>query len=204
MVARERGETRLKHIAGNQLPADDELSGKFAWLEDGIDLDRDLRDAFLRLQITLGDMSRASILLVQDPAILTDNTKAIAGLNGAYIMMPSVLTKNSGVCLKIKDAVKTRRRVFLTDAFRTEHPAITAVVAQKACATWKLIDSIDGFAAAKNVAMRGNCSASVVAFIGSEEGHVYESVTHCYGLVELINFLFCVDSAKSALSIFRG
>ena len=136
---------------------------------------------------------------------MTDNTKAIAGLNGAYIMMRSVLTKNSGVCLKIKDAVKTRRKVFLTDAFRTEHPAITAVVAQKACATWKLIDSIDGFAAAKNVAMRGNCSASVVAFIGSEEGHVYyESVTHCYGLVELINFLFCVDSAKSALSIFRG
>ena len=110
MVARERGETRLTHIAGNQLPADDELSGKFAWLEDGIDLDRDLRGAFLRLQITLGDMCRASILLVQDPAILTDNTKAIAGLNGAYIMMPSVLTKNSGVCLKIKDAVKTRRK----------------------------------------------------------------------------------------------
>ena len=63
MVARERGETRLTHIAGNQLPADDELSGKFAWLEDGIDLDRDLRGAFLRLQITLGDMGRASILV---------------------------------------------------------------------------------------------------------------------------------------------
>ena len=78
------------------------------------------------------------------------------------------------------------------------------VVAQKACATWKLIDSIDGFAAAKNAAMRSNSSASVVAFIGSEEGHVYASVTHCYGIVELINFLFCVDSAKSALSIFRG
>ena len=66
------------------------------------------------------------------------------------------------------------------------------------------IDSIDGFAAAKNVAMRSNSSASVVAFIGSEESHVYEGVTHCYGLMELINFLFCVDSAKSALSIFRG
>ena len=205
MLARERGEARLKRLAGNHYPAEDELHGTFVWIEDGVVQTRTFRDALVRLNLsTTDEKGRANIFVVADAANVGDELKLHAGLNGAHVMMPSVLTDARGVSLKFKDATKTKRKIFMTEAFVAENYDFAKSIQQKFGQNWKALETIDAFALAKQSASKSNASASVIALIGSGEGDIFKTVRHCFAATEVIGFLSIVDHEQSALSIFIG
>jgi len=205
MLARERGEARTKRLATNRYPSEDELASKFVLIRDDVSQTRPLRDALVRLSASLTeDKGKATVFVVADAANLSDDFKLHAGLNGAYVMMPSVLTDGRGVCLKFKDATKTKRKIFMTEAFKLENEAAAKSIEDKVGPTWKALTTIDEFALAKQTATKNNASASVIACIGSGEGHIFATVKHCFKVGDLISFLSVVDHEQSALSIFVG
>ena len=135
----------LKHkvmLTGGKLPLQSDLRGHHAYLEDNTWA----TFAGSWLMHLVSEPSRASVFVVRDPG--SDNPRSVlawaAMLMGAYVISPAVLQGLPGGCsIKYMSALSTRRRVFVSEAFRQHHRRIHLTL--EACATaydrceWELL-----------------------------------------------------------------
>jgi hypothetical protein len=203
MVTRERAEARTKRVCARELPTEEELSNLRVWIADGLQARR-LDDAVGDLQLTRSAAEDAQILVVPDPADITNELVLAAAVNGAWIMTADMLTQRTGVCLKVKDALRVKRKIFMTAPFKADNPSIAALVEAKSGHTWKLLDTITDFATQKHIATKAKNSSSVMSFLTDIEKPVFTGVQHCFNLNEMLCFLFQLDTEKSSQGIFTG
>jgi hypothetical protein len=201
MVARENAETKLQRVVARNMPSDAQLDGLHVWVAD------DLRSvAFEAAAQHLGwtfvqEAKDARVFVVENPAGLSDETTLIVAMNAGWVMVPDNVVRRSGVFIKFQDALQTRRKVFMTDSFKTEHPSISAFLEFKAQGTnsWTFIEDIAAFAALKATAARQKSSATVIALIGDGEGAVFTNVGHCFTFATFVQFACRIDKESSTL-----
>ena len=87
----------------------------------------------------------------------------------------------------------------VTDTFRTELPAISKILDDRLAerTSWKTIDSLEDFAAAKTKAVASNASASVVALHSEAEAHIFANAPHCFTLKTFLKFITKMDSEST-------
>jgi hypothetical protein len=133
----------------------------------------------------------AGVFVVQNPAELDDEMALAAALSGGWVMAPDTLVRRSGICLKLKSGLSVRRKVLVTDAFKTARPSIAALVEAMVADSkvWKVIADIDAFATVKATAARTKCPETVIALIGGEEAGVFAGVDHCFDFQTFLSFV---------------
>ncbi len=201
MVARENAETKLQRVVARNMPADAQLDGLRALVAD------DLRsvafdDAAMHLGWTFVQEAKdARVFVVENPVGLSDETTLTVAMNAGWVMVPDNVVRRSGVCLKFHDALHTRRKVFMTDSFKTDHPSISAFLEFKVQGTnsWSFIEDIGAFAVLKATATRQKSPATVIALIGDDEGAVFTNVAHCFTLAAFVQFACRIDKESSTL-----
>ncbi len=126
MVARENAETKVQRVVARNMPADAQLDGLRVLVAD------DLRsvafdDAAMHLGWTFVQEAKdARVFVVENSAELSDETTLTVAMNAGWVMVPDNVVRRSGVFIKFQDALQTRRKVFMTDSFKTDHPSISA------------------------------------------------------------------------------
>jgi hypothetical protein len=134
----------LKHkvmLTGGKLPLQSDFRGHHAYLEDNTWA----TFACPWLMHLASEPSRASVFVVRDPGSANPGSVLAwaAMLMGAYVISPAVLQGLPGGCsVKYISALNTRRRVFVSEAFRQRHRRIHLTL--EACAThdrceWELL-----------------------------------------------------------------
>jgi hypothetical protein len=201
MVARENAETKLQRVVARNMPSDAQLDGLCAWVAD------DLRSVKVdNVAMHLGwtfvqEAKDARVFVVENPAELSDETTFTVAMNAGWVMAPDNLVRRSGVFLKFHDVLRTRRKVFMTDSFKTDHPSISAFLEFKvqSATAWSFIKDIDAFAVAKATATRNKTAATVIALMGDDEGAVFTNVANCYNFAQFVQFVSRIDKESSTL-----
>jgi hypothetical protein len=201
MVAREKAEVKMQRVVARKVPTDEQLTGLHVLVDDTL---RSVAfdDAAMHLGWTfVREVEDACVFVVPNPAELDDETAFAASLSGGWVMAPDSLVRRSGVFIKFKNALQVRRKVFVTDAFKTESPSISALLEAKVEDTkvWKFITDIDAFALLKAGAARNKCSATVIALIGGGESDLFAGVDHCFALQAFLKFVTRLDAEASSL-----
>ena len=70
----------------------------------------------------------AALFIVKDPTSLPERVQWAAALVGGWVTEPSGLVNNDGVVLKYKRAIRTQKKIFLTEGFRNGHLEISALI----------------------------------------------------------------------------
>ena len=104
-------------------------------------------------------------------------------------MTPEVLTHNRGVCLKFKEGLHTKRKVFMSDGFKADHAVVVQVLEAMKCKTLMILETIEDFASHTDVAARHKKPFSVVALIADHERHIFVNAQQCFTMAEDLGFL---------------
>ena len=112
-------------------------------------------------------------------------------------MTPEVLTHNRGACLKFKDGLHTKRKVFMSDGFKADHAVVVQVLEAMKCKSFMFLETIEDFASHKDVAVRHKNPATVIALIAEHERHIFVNVQHCFTMAEYLGFLVHLDLERS-------
>ena len=93
------------------------------------------------------------------------------------MVTPAVYMQDAvGTSLKYNPAVRTKRRLWASDAFQAEFPRLWLLILEAmSCVLgcqWKVVPSVEEFGMAKVKAERGGRVAEVVAFVSSAEAVV--------------------------------
>ena len=202
MVAREKAEAKMQRVVARTMPSDEQFNGLRVLVDDSL---RSV--AFDNAAMHLGwtfvrESKDAKVFVVQNPAEMDDETTLAASLCGGWVMTPDTLVRRSGACIKFKESLQVRRKVFVTDAFKTEHPSIAALLEAKVedNSAWKLIEDVQSFADLKGTATRNKCPATVIALIGDHEGHIFANVQHCFAFVAFLEFVNKIDKESSTFT----
>jgi hypothetical protein len=70
----------------------------------------------------------AALFIVKDPTSLPERVQWAAVLVGGWITEPSGLVNNNGIVLKYKKAIRTQKKICLTEGFRNGHLEISALI----------------------------------------------------------------------------
>ena len=89
--------------------------------------------------------------------------------------------------MSVKHGAQTRRKVFMTPAFRDTHKEAAAIFEATVCNTFKLLADIDTFAVAKDQAAKSKVSASVIALIAEDERAAFANIPHVFTLCEVVD-----------------
>ncbi|CAK9064760.1 unnamed protein product, partial [Durusdinium trenchii] len=83
--------------------------------------------------VRTNDRIKAGLFIVSDPTSLPERVQWAAALVGGWVTEPSGLLSHNGIVLKYKRAIRTQKKVLLTEGFRNGHLEISALI----------VDSID-------------------------------------------------------------
>ena len=83
--------------------------------------------------VRTNDRIKAGLFIVNDPTSLPERVQWAAALVGGWVTEPSGLLSHNGIVLKYKRAIRTQKKVLLTEGFRNGHLEISALI----------VDSID-------------------------------------------------------------
>jgi len=75
-----------------------------------------------------------------------DRLAAAVMLCGMIVVTPGFLIGNSKACLTCRAAIKTQRRLFLSEGFRTKYSGLTKVIVDAACkptSKWKVMETLE-------------------------------------------------------------
>lgn len=104
----------------------------------------------------VSDIQNADVIVVENLKSIPLHVRVTAGLTGGTVLPPATLAADGyGPYIKFKAGIRTKRSAYMTDQFKTLHPAF-AVAMENAVALnwsrWKLLDSKEAFflAHAKN------------------------------------------------------
>ena len=70
----------------------------------------------------------ATLFIVEDATVLPERAHWAAVLTGGWVAEASSLQKRTGVVLKLKRAIRTQKKIFLTDDFKARHPEIAGLI----------------------------------------------------------------------------
>ena len=70
----------------------------------------------------------ATLYIVEDATELPERARWAAVLTGGWVAEASSLHKRAGVVLKYKMAIRTQKKVFMTDDFKARHSEIAGLV----------------------------------------------------------------------------
>ncbi len=143
---------RLEAEISGSLPSRTDFHNAMAYLEDGQHVVKLICWGMQRTS----HIWRASAFIVSDPAKQTcsDIVLWAAVLRGGYVMSPIVLDGGSGVAIKYKAAISTRRRLYVSANFRLKHRRVYDVIAM--CVgnldfnTWQLFLDAEAYKASAN------------------------------------------------------
>lgn len=135
---------------------------------------------------------------------LEQNVSITAILGGGWILTPGVyLLEALGPALKFKPALGTRRHVWASEKFKTEHPdawlCILETADKHAGSKWKFALTGDEWAEAKHRATRAGRASEVLALIAEDE--VDANVPHAFELTAFLKFIQQVDSDRTSVGI---
>ena len=71
---------------------------------------------------------KATLFIVEDATVLPERAHWAAVLTGGWVAEASSLQKRTGVVLKLKRAIRTQKKIFLTDDFKARHPEIAGLI----------------------------------------------------------------------------
>jgi hypothetical protein len=121
-------------------------------------------------------------------------------LSGGWILnVPAALGCQRGAFLvKFRPALKTRRKVWVTEAFKLESPSRWDLIQHMlGGGLWKLLHSLEEFAAAKDRAVATRNAATVVALASAEEARMYaNAVKHVMTGKQFLTFVAVVDRSR--------
>ena len=150
----------------------------------------------------------ADVIVAHNPWELNDQCHLWAVvLRGAWVGTAALLDPTpSGPCRKIKAALKTKRRLFVSDGFRSEHCHLWAALLEVLIGTaghhWELLDGPGAWAYAKAKVMRRGNSAEVLSLLSAAEAQTQlPHDRHIFGPSEFINFLMHDDGTTGALGL---
>ena len=143
---------------------------------------------------------------MDDPTMLTtsEDLRVLAvycGMKGTWICSPSMVLNNAGCCLKIKPNLKTKRKIYCTDAFQTSHPDLMQLLRALSGPTLKLLASLSEFAQQKDLAIKRNCPAETICLLVDSERSIFSEVKHCFSIDEFRDFVFRLDLEASCPGI---
>lgn len=120
-----------------------------------------------------------------------------AALKGSWLVTPRFVMSWAGACIKLKEGLRTKRRVYCSDAFQHHHAEIFGVLKQLQRSTFRLIGTLEEFVEAKQLASDRSMSASVIALVRESEKCEFDGISHCWTPEEFRGFVFQVDLEKS-------
>ena len=155
------------------------------------------------------DAHHVRFFVAENPWAPTSVTVSWAAcLTGAFVVTPAVyMQAAAGPSLKYNPAVRTKRRLWASDAFQAEFPRLWLLILEvMSCALglsqWKVIPSVEEFDMAKVKAERGGHSAEVVALVSSAEAVVAgKGARHIFDADAFFNFITSVDNSRTTLGL---
>ena len=147
------------------------------------------------------DFTESKVLVMSDPSSMNDSgliTLSIyAGLKGAWICTPDMVLNNRGCCLKIKEALRTKRKIYCTDLFKAHQQAVMNLISGFASRNFQLLQTLEDFAVQKNLAERRHCSAEVICLLEESERSIFSEIKHCFSIEEFRDFIYRLDLEAS-------
>ena len=71
---------------------------------------------------------KAALFIVDDATDLPERARWAAILTGGWVAEASCFQKGIGVVLKLKRAIRTQKKIFVTDDFKDRHPEIVGLI----------------------------------------------------------------------------
>ncbi len=129
-----------------------------------------------------------------------------ARLIGAWVVAPTVyMGLASGPALKFMPSLQTKRSVWVSDNFKTSHPALWLLILELATrlggdCKWKFLGSAHDFAASKARALARKQGATVVALVTDAEAAT-NPLQHVFDPEAFLSFVGKVDRARTSLGL---
>ncbi|CAJ1418007.1 unnamed protein product [Effrenium voratum] len=201
MLERERAERRLAKQTLQRLPDPEELVELYglAVLVDDSLRTRALDAAMdsMGWHVTMAAHDAKVVVLDVINSALPVHLAIAAALGGIWLVTPDFVCAYKGAAIKLKPAARTKRKVFCTLKFQTEHSQEFAVLQAFQSNQFRLINSLEEFAVAKQQAEDCRSSASVLALLHESEKPVFAGISHCWTPQEFRDFVFQVDLEKT-------
>ena len=145
------GQNQLAQLQ-NAPPTKDELHRARIMLDTGMSSSLESRDLSCHEALEVCDPWKATVFVAKTPWKVNNSMISwAAALLGVWIVTPASLRLELAPALKFTSALKTRRHIWMSAAFRREHILLTQLILECAHASsfkaWKFIDSAETFAA---------------------------------------------------------
>ena len=189
--AMEKSKAELQVRIAGEGPRGDELRRAAVFCDRGVAVPL---DAFVRHEARqVATPWEALVFVCDDPWWpCDDRVKVTAALLGAWVMDHQALVGN-GAALKYKRAVSTRRVIWASDGFRTEHATMWQTILEclNVCQhAWKVLRTAEQYAEAKIKAR--HTPAAVWALLTAAEG-VLNQLPHVYSAAEFTESICVVE-----------
>ena len=144
------------------------------------------------------DICQASLLLVKSPIAIPDHWNVAVRLLGLQVASYRSLTTPGHLVLGFSPALKTRRRIWISESFMTQHAKISQVVQTCIVNRWTRLKSVAEFVHVKAVADRNKSSSTVIALVTEDECNAFAShCSHIYTASTFLDFITIMDSART-------
>ena len=201
-----RLETKLQQTLTAQYPNDEELRGSTIFVDEGCVLPPDWPAILARHEArVVTEVYKASVFVAMQPwmpncALI----KLAVRLNGGLLLTPDVLSGPSGACARYEAALKTKRIIWVSDAFRTSHQHEWHVLLEAMVAyphrKWKLLPNPQAYAAEKVKAQAAKRSAEVLALLAVSEFN-RNTLPHVFDFHGFLRFIEKRDVAHTSFGI---
>ena len=121
-------------------------------------------------------------------------------------MTPGTVARTNPVCRKFNPALRTKRRLFVSDAFKREEPGIWLLILEmlvsheeRATWRWDLLNDRASWARARVAAERGRRAAEVLALVST--GESAEGLPHVFSADGFMKFILKEDDARLTLGL---
>ena len=146
-----------------------------------------------RQQLLVQELQRAKIFVTMHPWEPADVRMLwFAVLRGCWVLTPGMIINGSGPALKFKQALHTKRFVWVSDDARLQHRQIWLAILESLEAEpahkWTLLHSAAVYAREKVKAMNSDRSASVLALV-TEDELVHNPLPHVFSCTTLLDFI---------------
>ena len=208
-MVRERARARMAERVSAKYPARDDFAKAALYIDPGTPLPPDWAYHVAAHEILITSTCYTAVFFVTpDPWHPRDECLLLcAALCGGWIGTPSLLNKvPAGPCRKCKPAAFTKRLVYVSDAFQTQHCRMWLCILEKLAGMpahkWKFLGTKEAWAAAKAQAVRRGHSAEVLCLVSAQESvHQHSESDHIFGPVAFLKFILQDQDGVGALGI---
>ena len=184
--------------------------GSAIFVDDGLPLPQEWDVLLARRQLRqVRDLAAAAVLVAKDPWRPGGRCLSwAAALRGLWVASPAVLGGARGPALKHQRALRTRRHLWASAAFRESCPDIWATILEAMLAhdgpcNWSLLPSPEAWAVAKALAVEHSRSAEVLALLTEAEVGAMARTPHAFGPAGFLEFVARPDLEMSCLGLGR-